>query len=212
MRRRGWAGPSNATYSSGTTDPIQMVNWYDAIAFCNKLSLLEGLTPVYAVSGVDFAALTYAQIPAADGDGVDVGGDGCGHGAPGVTNTSGYSKAFAGSTGSNAIGDYAWYSTNSASKTHPAGTKLPNELGLYDLSGNVYEFVWDWYAAHPTGTLMETRGGGFGRQPRGMRGRLVHLCVQLHRGRPERLLPVRPGLRHRFAGGSPMSSAVEIIL
>ena len=43
--------PSNATYSSGTSDPVQMANWYQAIAFCNKLSIAEGLTPVYSVSG-----------------------------------------------------------------------------------------------------------------------------------------------------------------
>jgi hypothetical protein len=53
--------PSNATYSSGTGDPVQRTNWYHAIAFCNKLSLAEGLTPVYAVTGVDFSTLTYAS-------------------------------------------------------------------------------------------------------------------------------------------------------
>jgi hypothetical protein len=61
----GWADPSNATYSSGTSDPVQQVSWYDAIAFCNKLSILEGLTPVYTVSGVNFSTLTYAEIPSA---------------------------------------------------------------------------------------------------------------------------------------------------
>ncbi|MBU1068901.1 SUMF1/EgtB/PvdO family nonheme iron enzyme [Myxococcota bacterium] len=179
----GWADPSNTTYSSGTSDPVQQVSWYDAIAFCNKLSILEGLTPVYAVSGVDFSALTYAQIPtatnadwnaatanwAANGYRLPTEMEwmwaamGADTGAPGVTNTTGYLKAFAGSTGSNAIGDYAWYTTNSASKTHPAGTKLPNELGLYDLSGNVWEWAWDWYASsYPTGTLTDIRGPASG--------------------------------------------------
>ena len=186
----GWADPSNVTYSSGTGDPVQMVSWYDAIAFCNKLSLLEGLTPVYAVSGVDFTTLTYAQIPTGDNatwnaatanwaaNGYRLPTEmewmwaamGADTAAPGVTNTTGYSKAFAGSTGSNLIDDYAWYTTNSSSKTHPAGTKLPNELGFHDLSGNLWEWNWDWYAAsYPAGTLTDTRGpaSGPGRVKRG---------------------------------------------
>jgi len=55
--------PSDLAHSSGTSDPVQMTNWYHAIAFCNKLSIAEGLTPVYGVANVDFTALTYTQIP-----------------------------------------------------------------------------------------------------------------------------------------------------
>jgi len=178
----GWADPSDDTYSSGTGDPVQMVSWYDAIAFCNKLSLAEGLTPVYAVSAVDFAALTYAQIPtssnatwnaataiwSADGYRLPTEMEwmwaamGADTAAPGVTNTTGYTKAFAGSTGSNLIGNYVWYQPNSGSRTHPAGTKLPNELGFHDLSGNVWEWNWDWYGTYPTGTQPEYRGPASG--------------------------------------------------
>ena len=57
--------PSDAGYSTGMTDPVQMVNWYHAIAFCNKLSIAEGLTPVYTVTGVNFATLTFGDIPSA---------------------------------------------------------------------------------------------------------------------------------------------------
>jgi len=179
----GWADPSDTGSSTGTSDPVQMVSWYDAIAFCNKLSLLEGLTPVYAVGVVNFTALTYAQIPTAGDAAWDAAtanwaangyrlptemewmwaAMGADTAAPGVTNTTGYAKAFAGSTGSNVIDDYAWYSANGLSKTHPTGTKLPNELGLYDLSGNVWEWAWDWYAAsYPVGTRTDTRGPASG--------------------------------------------------
>ncbi|PKN24445.1 MAG: hypothetical protein CVU65_11705 [Deltaproteobacteria bacterium HGW-Deltaproteobacteria-22] len=178
----GWADPSNVSYSSGTGDPVQMVSWYDAIAFCNKLSIAEGLTQVYAVSGVNFSTLTYAEIPtssnttwnaatanwAADGYRlptemewmwVAMGAD---LANPGAVNTTGYTKAFAGSTGSNVIDDYAWYTTNSGGKSHPVGSTLANELGFHDLSGNVWEWAWDWYGTYPTGTQTGYRGPASG--------------------------------------------------
>lgn len=171
--------PSNTTFSSGTSDPVQQANWYHAIAFCNKLSLDEGLTPVYSVSGVNFNTLTYAQIPTTsntDWNAATATWSNNGYrlptemewmwaamGAPpdgqgGETNTTGYLKAFSGSDGSNAIGDYAWYVTNSSDKTHPAGAKAANELGLYDMSGNVWEWTWDWDGDYPTEAVTDYRG------------------------------------------------------
>ena len=84
-------------------------------------------------------------------------------------NVSGYDKDFAGDDGSNSIDDYAWYSGNSSSTTHPVGTKLPNELGLYDMSGNVQEQTWDWKSDYPPGDLTDYRGttSGAGRVVRG---------------------------------------------
>ena len=186
----GWADPSATNHSSGVNDPVQQLNWYHAIAFCNKLSLLEGLTPVYSVTGVDFSTLTYAQIPttnnatwnaatanwAADGYRLPTEMEwmwaamGADTAAPGETNTTGYTKAFAGSTGSNAIGDYAvfGYTTSetgrtTTQRTNPVGSKLANELGLHDLSGNVMEWGWDYYAAaYPAGTLTDYRGPASG--------------------------------------------------
>lgn len=170
-------------YSSGTSDPVMYVNWYYAITFCNKLSIAEGLTPVYKVLGVDFATLPYADIPTAShatwnaatatwtSNGyrlptemewmwAAMGAPADGQG--GGTNTTGYLKAFAGSTGSNAIDDYAWYTPNLPTNTHPVGAKKANELGLYDMSGNVYEWNWDRYDTYPTGAVTDYRGATSG--------------------------------------------------
>ena len=172
------ADPSEIACSSGINDPVQMANWYHAIAFCNKLSIAEGLTPVYSVSTVsDWEALAYASIPdysdaGWSGAAADWDADGyrlptemewmwAAMGAdtadPGAVNTTGYSKAFAGSTGTNNIGDYAWYSSNSGGTTHPSGGKSPNELNLYDMSGNVSEWCWDVLGVFPR----IHRGGGW---------------------------------------------------
>ena len=156
--------------------PVDQVNWYAAIAFCNKLSLLDGKTPAYSVKAagtaaeIDWASLSYADIPGpASGIGnanwdnavkrtnangyrlpyemewlwAAMGGA---KGGPTVT-INGYAKPFAGSNGSNAINDYAWYGSQSSGtaggKTHEAGKKLPNELGLYDMTGNVAEWCFE---------------------------------------------------------------------
>ena len=76
-------------------------------------------------------------------------------------------------SGSKDIDDVAWYNRNSGSTTHLVGQKLPNELGLYDMSGNVWEWCQDWYGSYngdsltdpsgpASGTSRVLRGGSFG--------------------------------------------------
>jgi formylglycine-generating enzyme required for sulfatase activity len=169
--------------------PVEWVSWYDAIAFCNKLSLLDGRTPVYSVGGIsDWGAFAYGSIPTATDtawDAVTITPGANGYRLPtemqwmwaamGATSggatvtTDGYNKAFAGSTGSNAIGNYAWYDNvldpdggYADNKTHEVGKKTANELGLYDMSGNVYESIWDWFVAYDSGILTDPPGPASG--------------------------------------------------
>ena len=194
--------PSSFSGGEGAPNrPVEQVSWYHAIAYANKLSISEGLTPVYSVSGVDFSNLTFDDVPTTssnswnaptanwDADGYRLPtemerlwaamGATSGHDYPGTgVYTTGYSKPFAGSTDENSAADYAWFFDNSVSSTQPVGTRLPNELGIYDMSGNVLEWVWDRNRTstnYPFGTLTDyrgnddtsvvrrvTRGGGWG--------------------------------------------------
>ena len=196
--------PSDTNYSSNSiatseatsiTDPVQKVSWYQAITFCNKLSIAEEYTPVYSVAGIsDWENLAFSSIPTigdvtwnavecdwnADGyrlptemewmwAAMGAPADGTlGGYAGGGTNTTGYSKQFAGDTGANSIEDYVWYKENSGDATHSVGMKNANELGLYDMSGNVSEWCWDHSVVWPSGTLEDYTGGsGYYREVRG---------------------------------------------
>jgi Sulfatase-modifying factor enzyme 1/Secretion system C-terminal sorting domain len=72
-------------------------------------------------------------------------------------------------SGSNTKGDVAWDASNSGFSTHTVGTKAPNELGIYDMSGNIYEWCFDWYGAYSSGAQTDPKGPAIGSN-RVMRG------------------------------------------
>ena len=136
---------SNPSDFKGDNLPVETVNWNECQTFIQKLNSL---------TGKKFRLPTEAEWEYA---------------ARGGSKSKGYKYS-----GSNTIGDVAWYSSNSSDKTHPVKTKQPNELGIYDMSGNVWEWCQDWYSSsyyssapsnNPTGPTSGServlRGGGW---------------------------------------------------
>ena len=170
------ANPSNFTGNPAAGEvqerrPVEGVSWYDAIVYCNLLSIKEGLTPCYTIkSSTDPAA--WGTSPTSTGaedyddwKSVTCNFDADGYRLPteaeweyaarggqtGITDGS-WNYDYSGSTTPD---DVAWYTDNSDNKTHEVGKKQSNALGLYDMSGNVFECCWDWYGSssgYPSGT------------------------------------------------------------
>ena len=142
---------SNPSNWNGGNLPVEKVSWDDCQTFIQKLNQLTGKR---------FRLPTEAEWEYA---------------ARGGNKSRGYKYS-----GSNSIGDVAWYDGNSSDKTHPVKTKQANELGLYDMSGNVWEWCQDWKGnynnnaqTNPTGpssaSYRVNRGGCFSGTAKGCR-------------------------------------------
>lgn len=162
-------------------NPVNAVNWYGAIAYCNKLSLENNLTPCYSVNGItDWAALEYSQIPSnttdANWDAATCSFEANGYRLP--TEAEWEWLARGGQnykySGSNTVDNVAWYNTNTGiTGTRNVKTKSANAYGLYDMSGNVWEWCWDFYETPlknsygeegpASGNVRVLRGGTWGR-------------------------------------------------
>ncbi|MBP5283582.1 MAG: SUMF1/EgtB/PvdO family nonheme iron enzyme [Treponema sp.] len=141
----------NPAYFTGENMPVDSVNWYDCIVFCNKLSVLLGKTPVYSVDGnTDCDDWDYSPHSGASVTGkVETNPKADGFRLPTVREWKTAAKCGRDYiySGSSTPDETAWYSKNSGWTPHETAQKEPNEWGLYDMSGNLWEWCEDKYKA-----------------------------------------------------------------
>ena len=142
---------SNPSEFKGDDLPVERVSWYDCQEFIRELN---------ALTGQNFRLPTEAEWEFA---------------CRGGNNSRGYKYS-----GSNYIDNVAWYCLNSGEKTHPVASKLPNELGIYDMSGNVDEWCSDWYGGYTSGAQTNPKGPYDG-SDRVYRGGSWHFIVRFCR-------------------------------
>lgn len=156
-------GNNPSTFTGNNDRPVEEVNFYSVLVYCNKRSIAEGLSPVYSISG-STNPNTWGTIPTTNNATWNAAT--CNWTANGyrLPTEAEWEYAARGGTnnpdflysGSDTIGLVAWYDANASNTTHPVEQKSDNAFGLFDMSGNVQEWVWDWYGENYYSTLSTT--------------------------------------------------------
>ncbi len=167
------SSPSNF---KGDDLPVENVSWFDAVAYCNALSVKEKLQPCYQINGT---TVEWADGVKCTGYRLPTEAEWEYAANPATPPRTVYA-------GSDTVNGVAWIDTNSGNTTHAVKTKTGNGRGLYDLSGNVWEWVWDWYQGNydalpsmvAVGTALSSLG--VGPPPHGsQRAQLAHWALTL---------------------------------
>jgi formylglycine-generating enzyme required for sulfatase activity len=200
------AGRNGGDGDASGTHPVTMVSWWDVVKWCNLKSLIEGRRPAY-YTAADLNAGAVFKVGTPE---VFVDWSAPSYRLP--TEAEWEFSCRAGTTGPvyGELSQIAWYAENSGDGTHPVGQLLPNNWGLQDMMGNVWEWCWDWKPAYDGSPKTDPRGAASGTD-RVMRGGCFHNAASVCRS-AYRNVGGFPGGRYPFIGFRPVLNIAPTLI